>query len=352
MSTDSTVFVVMAGGRGTRFWPRSREQRPKQILNILGESSLLRQTVDRVLPSHGPERIYIATTTDLADATRRMLPELPAENVLTEPEGRNTAPCLALAMVAIARRHPEAVMVVLSADHWIGDDARFLEDLRLAVDHASRTRDLVTFGIPPAYPETGYGYIETEGEGSVRRAVAFREKPPLETALAYLQSGRHFWNAGIFVWRLDDLREELSTHAPGVLGPLDDWERHGGNIEDLPAAYARCEATSIDYALMEKSARVAVIPASFRWSDVGSWPALLAFQDKDDEGNAVHGDAVLVDSRDCAVFGGSRLVALAGVSDLIVVDEPDALLITHRERAQGVKNVVEELKRRGRKDLL
>lgn len=352
MSAVETVIVVMAGGRGTRFWPRSREQRPKQFLNILGESSLLRQTVDRVLPGHGPERIYIATTTALAEATRRMLPELPAGNVLAEPESRNTAPCLALAMLAIAREHPEAVMVVLSADHWIGDDDCFLEDLRVAAEHAASEKELVTFGIPPAYPETGYGYIETEGEGRVRKAAAFREKPPLETALAYLQTGRHFWNAGIFIWRLEDLRGELAAHAPGVLAPLEAWDRAGAHPAELPAAYARCEATSIDYALMEKSSRVAVVPARFRWSDVGSWPALLAFQDKDADGNSVHGDAVLVDSRDCTVFGGSRLVALAGVSDLIVVDEPDALLITHRERAQGVKNVVEELGRRGRKDLL
>jgi mannose-1-phosphate guanylyltransferase len=352
MSECKTVIVVMAGGRGTRFWPRSREQRPKQFLPILGEASLLRQTVDRVLPSHRPECIFIATTTDLAEATRRLLPELPAENILAEPEGRNTAPCLALALVAIARRQPEAVMAVLSADHWIGDDDRFLEDLRVAAEHASRTHELVTFGIPPAYPETGYGYIETTGEGRIRQAVAFREKPPLETALTYLQSGRHFWNAGIFIWRLQDLRAELATHAPGVLGPLEAWDRAGAKPEDLPAAYAQCEATSVDYALMEKSTRVAVVPATFRWSDVGSWPALLVFQDKDAEGNSVQGDAVLVDSHDCAIFGGTRLVALAGVSDLIVVDEPDALLITHRERAQGVKNVVEELKRRGRKDLL
>lgn len=352
MNTISTVIVVMAGGRGTRFWPRSRERRPKQFLPILGEASLLRQTVDRVLPGYGAERVYIATTTDLAEATQRMLPELPADNILAEPEGRNTAPCLALALVAIAARHPEAVMVVLSADHWIGDDERFLEDLQVAVEHASRTRELVTFGIPPAHPETGYGYIETAGEGRVRRAAAFREKPPLETAVAYLQSGRHFWNAGIFVWRLDDLRAELAAHAPDVLGPLEEWARAGARPEDLPAAYGRCEATSIDYALLEKSARVAVVPATFRWSDVGSWPALLAFQDRDTDGNSVQGDAVLIDSRDCAVFGGARLVALAGVSDLIVVDEPDALLVTHRDRAQGVKNVVDELKRRGRKDLL
>lgn len=352
MSSVETVVVVMAGGRGTRFWPRSRERRPKQFLPILGEASLLRQTVDRVLPALGPERVYIATTDDLAEATRAMLPELPADRIIAEPEGRNTAPCLALALVVIARRHPGAAMVVLSADHWIGDDAAFLEDLRVAAEHAAATGDLVTFGIPPAHPETGYGYIETSGEGRVRRAAAFREKPPLETAIAYAASGRHFWNAGIFVWRLEDLRSELAAHAPGVLGPLEAWDRDGARPGDLAAAYGRCEATSIDYALLEKSARVAVVPATFRWSDVGSWPALRAFQPQDGDGNAVQGDAVLVDARDCTVFGGNRLVALAGVSDLIVVDEPDALLITHRDRAQGVKQVVDELKRRKRADLL
>ncbi|MBI4913258.1 MAG: mannose-1-phosphate guanylyltransferase [Acidobacteria bacterium] len=352
MGAGSTVIVVMAGGKGTRFWPRSRERRPKQFLPILGERNLLAQTVDRVLPTFGPERIFIATTTELAEETRRLLPELPPDNVIAEPEGRNTAPCLALALVHIARKRPDAVMAVLSADHWIGDEPRFLEDLDLAARHAAGTGDLVTFGIPPAYPETGYGYIETEGEGPVRRVAAFREKPPLETALAYAASGRHFWNAGMFVWRLDAFREELRAHAPAVLDPLEAWASAGALPGDLPAAYARTEATSIDYALLERSRRVAAIPARFRWSDVGSWPALLDFHEKDAAGNIVRGDAVLVEARDCAVFGGARLVALAGVEDLIVVDEPDALLVTRRDRAQGVKQVVDELKRRGRKDLL
>lgn len=352
MSAQASVIVVMAGGKGTRFWPRSRERRPKQFLAILGERSLLRQTVDRVLPGFGPERIYIATTAELAEETRRLLPEVPPGNVIAEPEGRNTAPCLALALVHIARERPGAVMAVLSADHWIGDDRTFLEDLDLAVAHAASAHDLVTFGIPPTAPETGFGYIETEGDGPVLKAVAFREKPPFETALAYLASGRHYWNAGMFVWRLEDLRAELGAHAPGVLGPLQAWAEAGADPAALGAAYARTEATSIDYALMEKSSRVAVVPARFRWSDVGSWPALLGFQEPDAEGNRVQGDALLVDSRDCAVFAGPRMVALAGVSDLIVVDEPDALLITRRDRAQGVKTVVEELKRRGRTELL
>jgi len=342
----------MAGGKGTRFWPRSRERRPKQFLAILGEQSLLRQTVDRVRPDYDPERIYIATTTELAEETRRLLPELPPANVIAEPEGRNTAPCLALALVHIERERPGAVMAVLSADHWIGDDGTFLADLDLAVSHAAASHDLVTFGIPPTAPDTGFGYIETEGKGPVLKAVAFREKPPVETALVYLASGRHYWNAGMFVWRLEDLRAELQLHAPGVLAPLDEWVQAGADPAALPAAYSRTEATSIDYALMEKSTRVAVVPARFRWSDVGSWPALMNFHKPDENGNRVQGDALLVDAQDCTVFAGPRLVALAGVSDLIVVDEPDALLITRKDSAQGVKTVVEELKRRGRSELL
>jgi len=356
LSTGSSIILVMAGGKGTRFWPRSREKRPKQFLAILGEHSLLRQTVDRVKPDYAPERIYIATTTELAEETRRLLPELPAGNVIAEPEGRNTAPCLALALVHIEREHPDAVMAVLSADHYIGNDRAFLADLELAVAHAHSARELVTFGIPPTAPETGFGYIETTGSGPVLKAVAFREKPPVETALAYLASGRHYWNAGMFVWRLEDLRAEFEAHAPGVLGPLDVWAKAGADPAALPAAYSRAEATSIDYAVMERSSRVAVVPARFPWSDVGSWPALLTFREPDAQGNRVEGDTLLVDTKDCAVFGGAgqgrRLVALAGVSDLIVVDEPDALLITHKDRAQGVKTVVEELKRRGRHELL
>lgn len=352
MNHPRKIAVVMAGGKGTRFWPRSRARRPKQFLAMVGERSLLNATVDRLLPAFKAEDIYIVTTEELAADTRAMVPELPGANVLVEPEGRNTAPCLALALALIERRTPEGVMVVLSADSWIGDNDRFLADIELAVDHAWRRRDLVTFGIRPTYPETGYGYIETEGEGPVLGAQAFREKPNYETAVAYLESGRHFWNAGMFVWTLQDLRAELVRHCPEVLAPLDAWVAEGAQPAALPLAYGRLPKLSIDYALMEKSERVAVVPASFRWSDVGSWPAVVEFHEADASGNVVQGDAILIGSSNCAVFGGQRLVAGSGLEDLIIVDEPDALLICRRDRAQDVKTIVERLAADGRADLL
>jgi mannose-1-phosphate guanylyltransferase len=346
------VAVVMAGGRGTRFWPRSRGLRPKQFLSMVGDESLLVQTVTRLDGSFKAKDIFVLTTEELAAETRKMLPMLPPENVLVEPEGRNTAPCLALALVAIEQRVKDAVMVVLSADSWIGDRERFLADIDVAVTHAAEKRDLVTFGIRPTYPETGYGYIETEGEGEVLGVVAFREKPSYEKAVEYLDSGSHFWNAGMFVWRLQDLRSELLSHCPEILKPLDDWAEAGADPATLAKAYGRLPKLSIDYALMEKSERVAVVPARFRWSDVGSWPALVEFHEADAAGNVVIGDAILMETTNCAIFGGQRLIAATGLSDLIVVDEPDALLICRKDRAQDVKQIVDRLKAIGRDDLL
>jgi mannose-1-phosphate guanylyltransferase len=346
------IAVVMAGGRGTRFWPRSRGHRPKQFLAMVGQETLLHQTVNRLKSGFADGNIYIVTTEDLAAETRRMLPQLPPQNILVEPEGRNTAPCLALALVAIEQSHPKGVMVVLSADHFIGEPVTFLEDIELAARHAAERHDLVTFGIRPTYPETGYGYIETSGQGSVLKAQAFREKPPREKALEYLASGCHYWNAGMFVWTLQDLRAEMHRHCPEVLGPLDAWASSGRNPADLPEAYRQLPKLSIDYALMEKSTKVAVVPARFPWSDVGSWPAVVEFHHADENGNVVEGEAILLDSANCAIFGGKRLIAASGINDLIVVDEDDALLICRRDKAQDVKTIVERLEKMGRKDLL
>ena len=351
-STAPTIAVVMAGGRGTRFWPRSRNARPKQFLAIVGTETLLHQTVRRLEGHVKPEHIFVVTTEDLAAETRRMLPDLPRSNVIVEPEGRNTAPCLALALVEIEKKFPEGVMAVLSADHWIGDRELFLEDLDIAVQHAAQSCELVTFGIKPTYPETGYGYIESEGQGPVFKVKAFREKPPVEVALQYLESGRHFWNAGMFVWTLADFRKGLQQHAPEVLAPLDAWMQAGADPAALAAVYGQLPKVAIDVALMEKAVTVAVVPTRFRWSDVGSWPAAIEFQEADAEGNVSVGDNLLLDTRNSAFFGGKRFIAASGVDDLIVVDADDALLICHRDRAQSVKQIVERLRAEGREDLL
>jgi mannose-1-phosphate guanylyltransferase len=349
---DSLVAVVMAGGRGTRFWPRSRNARPKQFLAIVGTETLLHQTVRRLEGHVPPERIFVVTTEDLAAETRRMLPELPPENVIVEPEGRNTAPCLALALVEIEKKFPQGVMAVLSADHWIGDRELFLEDLDIAAAHATGQHELVTFGIKPTYPETGYGYIEAEGQGAVLKVKAFREKPPVEVAIQYLASGRHYWNAGMFVWTLADFRAGLQRHAPEVLAPLDAWVQAGADPGTLTAAYAQLPKVAIDVALMERADAVAVVPTRFRWSDVGSWPAAIEFQTPDGAGNVSQGETLLLETRNSAFFGGKRLIAASGVEDLIVVDAEDALLICRRDRAQTVKQIVERLKAEGREDLL
>ncbi len=353
-SPDPTnrVAVIMAGGRGTRFWPRSRSRRPKQFLNMVGEKSLLRQTVARLEPVYAPERIFVVTTDDLAEGTLRILPELQEENLILEPQGRNTAPCLALALVLLERKFPGSVMTVLAADHWIGERNLFLNDLTLATRHAAEHHQLITFGVKPTYPETGYGYIETSGEGSVLQVKAFKEKPPVEVALQYLVSEHHYWNSGMFVWTLEDLRKGLEAHCPEVLAPLDAWMAQGGKDRALEAAYAKLPKISIDYALMEKAPNVACVPAHFRWSDVGSWPSVMDFHPKDAHGNVVQGQAVLMDVQNCAVFGSSRMVAVAGLSDLFIVDEPDALLICRKDLAQDVRGIVQRLEKMGRHDLL
>ncbi len=346
------VAVIMAGGRGTRFWPRSRMSRPKQFLAIVGQESLLRQTFTRLEGAFAPEHVFVVTTADLAEEAARILPELPAGNILIEPEGRNTAPCLALALVLIERKLSEGVMAVLSADHWIGDPNLFQADIELAVNHAATTGELVVFGIRPTYPETGFGYIEADGQGAVQRVAAFREKPPMEVALTYLASGRHYWNAGMFVWTLADFRAQLQRHAPAILTPLDAWAAAGADLAQLKDAYGKVPEVAIDVALMEKASGVAVVPARFPWSDVGSWPAAIGFQEPDAAGNVAQGETLLLDSRNCAFFGGRRLIAASGVQDLIVVDDADALLICHRDKAQSVKTIVERLKAEGREDLL
>jgi mannose-1-phosphate guanylyltransferase len=339
----------MAGGTGTRFWPRSRGRTPKQLLPVLGTRSMLQETVARVRPVVGRDRILVVTARDQAAAVRAQL-RARGDTILREPLPRNTAAAVALAALTVARRDPRAVLAVVPSDHAIGDLAAFRADLRLACDVAERLSALVTLGIEPTRPETGYGYLQVgDGLPGARGRVAwvrrFVEKPARARAEALLRAGRVLWNTGIFAWRVDVILAALRRHLPAVLGPM---EAAGRSPRALGAAYAGLPSVSIDTGVLERAERLAVVRGRFRWSDVGSWAALEPLAGSPPNGrNVIRGRALPIDSRGCVVDSPQRLVALLGVEDLVVVDSPDALLVCRKDRAQDVRRVVDELRRRG-----
>lgn len=351
--------VILAGGSGTRFWPLSRTAMPKQLISVFGGKSMLQRTVERVLPLK-PKRILVVTNALQAEETARQLSGYGHEariDVIEEPVGRNTAPAIGLAATLIACHDPTGIMAVLPADHYMTDEVGFRDTLSFARESALNGY-LVTFGIVPTRPETGYGYIEAEQElrGSgpypVRRFV---EKPPADKALEFLAAGNFYWNSGMFLWRADVILDRILAHMPGLAASLarltfgeDVWEL-GDLRPQVEAIYREIASESIDYGVMERADNVVVVPASFGWSDVGSWSALPELLPADDAGNVtMAGDrTVAVDSRGCLVRGGGKVVALVGVSDLVVVASDDALLVCARDRAQDVKKVVEEVTRRG-----
>ena len=352
--------MVMAGGSGSRFWPRSRRLRPKQLLHITGVESMLQKTVLRVQPL-GAASLQVVTNIVQAEATQAQLEAIADEldaalaSVVPEPAARNTAPAVALSAALLAREDPEAVMVVLPADHHIGKPAEFLAVLRRAIEAAASCA-LVTLGITPTRAETGYGYIELgpERESGVHRVAAFREKPDAETAARYVASGRHLWNSGMFIWRVDAILDAFQRHMPelyaATLPVLD------ADVMDVPAAivemFAAAPSQSIDYGVMEKHDDVVALPADIGWSDVGSWASLAELQETDEAGNAVEGDVVLVDSKGCLVQAESRTVAVLGVENLAVVETADAVLVCPLARAQEVRRIVAALEARGAEELL
>ncbi len=351
--------VIMAGGSGTRFWPLSRRNRPKQFLPLTSRKALLIETVDRLKGLAKPKDTWVVCGKVHAPTVRKLLPKLPRGNVLIEPEARNTAPCVGLAAAVIARRDPEAILAVLPADHHVGNPAAFRRALETAAD-AAKTGALVTIGIQPAHPETGFGYIQlgeelAAGEMPVHTVKRFVEKPNLETAKGYLASGDYLWNAGIFVFRADRILEELAAHMPETKAPLQTIGKAVGKrtFETvLKKQFAKMPKTSIDYGVMEKAQNIAVVRADFGWSDVGSFSALPEVRKADAQGNVAEGESVLVDVRDSVVLAGKRPVAVIGVEGLVVVDAGDAILVCPKDRAQDVRKVVEALERRKRASVL
>ena len=353
-----TFAVIMAGGAGTRFWPLSRRRRPKQFLPITGSKTLIEDTVGRLRAFFPDGRILTVSDAAQARTIRRLVPELPKRNILVEPEGRNTAASLILATATIYLRDPGAVVFALPADHVIADEALFLKKLGAAARAASEDDVIVTFGIAPSYPSTGFGYLQIAARGGRRvggesfyPVLRFKEKPGLELAREFIARGRHFWNSGMFVWRAEVFARKLETHAPEFYAfwsrTLRALERR--NRRELAAVFREIPATSIDYALMERADGVLMNQGNFGWSDVGSWVALADIWPKGEGGHAVRGDAVFVDSRDCLVYSLNKLTAVVGLKDIIVVDTPDALLVCNKEADQKVRDVLNLLKR-GRKD--
>ena len=355
--------VIMAGGSGTRFWPASRQKRPKQLLTLTGKRSLLQQTVDRLAPLVPPERVLVVTGRAHAEQVHAQLPELPPVNILAEPMGRNTAAACGLAAAWVARRDPQAVCLVLPADHLITDESLFISTLGRAAELAATQDVMVTLGLTPNFPATGFGYIET-GEvvdpqpPAISRVAAFHEKPGLATAQQYLDGGRHLWNSGMFAWRAEVLLGELKLHLPALAQGLDELAPSLGAPEQGPALeriYPGLPSISVDHGVLEKSSSLRVVKADFGWSDVGSWEAMSELWDMDHHGNANQEGIEriqAVDSHGNLVAAGKRLVALLGVENLVAVVTDDVLLIAPRSRCQEVGRLLEELRGNGREEYL
>ena len=351
--------LILAGGRGTRFWPRSRKRSAKQVLPVLGERSLIQATVDRLAPVIAPERLWVLTSDALRETIIGQIPEVPEAQILAEPIQRNTAPAIGLIAHVLQSLDPDAIMGVFPSDHVIGKPGAFRAAVRRALKGAA-SGQLMVVGIQPRWPETGYGYIEfprgTRPGGldpvAVRR---FREKPSLSRARRYVAAGHFYWNSGMFFWRAETLLEQLRRHLPRTASVLASLPGFGapGFADQLRKAFPLCDNISIDYAVLEKADNVSGIPAAdFGWNDVGSWNAVYELMPRDKDGNASAHETVCLDARGNFVDAHGKLVALLGVEDLIVVDTPDALLVADRSRAQQVGDIVKELEKRKREDLL
>lgn len=346
--------VIMAGGRGERFWPQSRLATPKHLLPIVGEKSMLAQTVDRVVGLVPRENVFVITTQAQLQGCQAACPDLPAGNIVAEPMGRDTAAATGLALLLVKQRNPGAAFAMLPADHVIHDVAEYRKLLDVAFQSAESADVLVTLGIKPAEAATGFGYIQQAGpwkDISGRPVMAvkrFVEKPDLATARAYLASGEYFWNAGMFVWRVPVVEKAFQAHAPELhagLAKLESAAKSAGNwTAALADLYPTLPKISVDYALMEKSTNVVVVPATFDWDDVGAWPAIAKHFKPDEDGNVLRGVSMVEDGRDnIIVSDGGHLTAVVGVSDLIVVHTPEATLVCHKDKAQEIKALLKRL---------
>lgn len=345
-----TYAIIMAGGVGSRFWPRSREKMPKQLLKIFGENTMIQDTIKRIKKLIPDENIFIVTNKTQKEEIKKQLPEIPGENIIVEPFGRNTAACIGLASIIINNFHPDAVTVVLPSDHIIRDVDAFTNILRKAVDFAYKSRGLVTIGIQPTRPETGYGYIqreEKELEENIFKVKTFAEKPNYQTAEKFLESGDFLWNSGMFIWRIDVILEEIKNYMPDLYEGLLKLQKHllkDDFQKQVELVYGMLRSISIDYGVMEKSNRVYVIRSTFGWSDVGSWEEVYQLSHKDENGNSIYGNCFIDDVKNSYIHSEEKFTAILGLENIIVINTDDALLVANRTHSQDVRKVVDYLK--------
>jgi len=355
MTLRPVFSVVMAGGQGTRLWPLSRESRPKQFLSLTGDRrTLLQATVRRAVEAAGSlERVLVVARADQAGLVQEQLPGLPEMNLLLEPFGRNTAACIALAALWIEKISPEAVMAVFPSDHLYEDENAWQAAVEAALSYASQTDSLVAIGLPPAYPSTGYGYMKTgrllstTDQHPVLEVLEFVEKPPLEQARKYLESGQYLWNIGTFAWQVGVFQEALERHLPATYAGLAAAGDYLNNPELLASVYEPIEDISVDYAVLEKENRVAVVRGSFRRIDVGTLASLDEVLPIDEQGNATSGEMLLRDSQDNIIFSDEGLVGLIGLQDTIVIRKGEIILVCPKDRAGEVKELVKQLEEKG-----
>jgi mannose-1-phosphate guanylyltransferase len=354
--------ILLAGGRGTRFWPRSRTRTPKQLLNIVGTQTMLRETMARLSPLFPPRNVWVVTNTQQSPAARRELREIPASHVIAEPAGRNTAAAIGLAALHLVHAHGDALMAVLPSDSYIADGVRYRRLVRAALELARTPGNLIVLGVPPSRPEIGYGYIERAGIGARPRGVAayavrrFTEKPALPLARKYVASGKYLWNAGMFFWRASTFLEHLHRFLPATHDSLLELGKTIGTpryTAALRRIYSRLENISVDYAVMEpatrasRKPRVFVIPAKIGWSDIGSWAAVYEFLTAKRGANVSAGPSFALDAHGNYFWSPEKFVAAVGVHDLVLVETDDALLLCSRDRAQDVGKIVKWLEEKG-----